>query len=205
MKNQNLAEQFESSLYIIKDDFLDNRNGWQLVDSDKETAMITPNGYKLVNKDIERWHHFSLYPELVSLKNLHIKCQLEIDADSGLGQIGLIWGFDKNLNRLNRFCMSTAGKGCSVMHFERNHRPVFHRFYDPFMDIDLSKPIVMEIREANDYWFFRINKKLVYIGHQTHFAAKGGGVGFYLDPGVVARIKGLRVSKRPISKAFSSN
>lgn len=206
MKNQNLAEQFESSLYIIKDDFLDNRNGWQLVDSDKETALITPNGYMLVNKDLEHWHHFSLYPELASLKNLHIKCQLEIDADSGLGQIGLIWGFDKNLNRLNRFCMSSAGKGCSVMHFERNHRPVFHRFYDPFVSIGtLASTAVLEIREANGYWFFRVNKQLVYIGHEIHFATKGSGVGFYLDPGVKAVIKKLRVSRRLLSKASSSN
>ena len=205
MKNQNLADQSDSPLYIIKDDFIDNRNGWELVESEKETAVFTQKGYLLANKDTDRWHHFSLYPEISSLKNLHIKCQLEVDINSGLGQIGLIWGFDKKSNRLNRFCLSAQGKGCSIMHFERDHRPVFHRFYDPFMDVDLSKPVVMEIREANDYWFFRINKKLVYIGHQTHFAGKGGGVGFYLDPGVVARIKGLRVYKRPISKAFSSN
>jgi len=191
---------------IIVDDFIDNRNGWEIVDSDKETAQLTPEGYLLNNKDSDRWHHFSLYTGLSSLKDVAIKCKLEIDEASAVGQIGLIWGFDKNFSRLNRFCMSATGKGCSVMHFERNHRPVFHRFYDPFVDLGLlSRTAVLEIRETNGYWFFRVNKQLVYIAHEVHFAAKGAGIGFYLDPGVIVRVKKLRVTRHPISKVFSSN
>ena len=192
--------------HIIKDDFIDNRYGWEIVDSDKETAMLTCDGYLLNNKDKDRWHHFSLFPDLTSLKGIAIKCKLEIESDSGVGQVGLIWGFDTKMSQLNRFCISAAGKGCSIIHFERNHRPVFHRFYDPFINIGtLSQTAVLEVREANGYWFFRVNQQLVYIAHEIHFAAKGAGIGFYLDPGVRVRIKKLRVARRPSSKAFSSN
>lgn len=194
MKNQKRAESVNISQVIIHDDFTDNRNGWQLTDAETESAILTSDGYLLENKDNTRWHHFSIFPDITTLKNILIKCKLEIDIESVPGQAGLLWGFDKNKSQLNRFCLSAAGKGCSVMHFEKNHRPVFHRFYDPFVDIGLSRSVVMEIREANGYWFFRINKKLVYIAHEIHFASKGCGIGFYLDPGVKVRIKKLRVS-----------
>jgi hypothetical protein len=64
---------------------------------------------------------------------------------------------------------------------------------------------VFELRESNDYWFFRINKQLVYIAHRIHFASIGAGVGFYLDPGVTISIKKLQISRRGLSKAFSLN
>jgi len=206
MKNQNLANTPTPADDIINDNFIDNRYGWEIVDSSKETAALTPDGYEIENKDKDRWHHFSLFPEIDSLKGIVIKCKLEVDVNSGLGQVGLIWGFDKSMSRLNRFCVSAEGKGSSVIHFEKNHRPVFHRFYDPFVDSGLFfRPAILEIREVNGYWFFRVNKQLVYIAHEVHFANKGVGFGFYVDPGVKVRVKKLRVYKRLASKVFSSN
>lgn len=204
MKNQILSSDFIANGFIIKDDFSDNRYGWEIVDSTKEMAHFTTEGYVLANKDLDQWHHFSLYPAAVSLKDILIRCRFEIDSDSGCGQIGLIWGFDSKMTQLNRFCLSAAGRGCSILHFERNHRPVFHRFYDPFIDIGSeNRTVVLEIRESNGYWFFRVNKQLVYVAHEIHFASKGAGVGFYLDPGVKACIKKLWMAKRPLNKAFS--
>jgi hypothetical protein len=206
MENLNPSDIPATPDYIMNDDFEDNRYGWEIVSSTRETAIITPKGYQLENKDKDRWHHFSLFPEIDSLKDIVIKCRIEVDVDSGLGQVGIIWGFDKSMTRLNKFCLSAQGKGCSIAHFEKNHRPIFHRFYDPFIDSGLFyRSAVLEIREANGYWFFRVNKQLVYIAHQIHFAHKGVGLGFYLDPGVIARVKKLHVYRRPVNKAFSSN
>ena len=205
MENLNLSDIHATPDYIINDDFTDNRYGWEIVSSTKETAIITSKGYQLENKDKNRWHHFSLFPEIETLSDIIIKCRIEVDVDSGLGQVGMIWGFDKSMTQLNKFCLSAQGKGCSIAHFEKNHRPVFHRYYDPFFKIDLSRPVVFELRESNDYWFFRMNKQLVYIAHQIHFASIGAGVGFYLDPGVAISIKKLQISRRGLSKAFSLN
>jgi hypothetical protein len=205
MKNQKNVDNAIPFQVILKDEFIDNRHGWELTNSNTEIAALTDQGYSLENKDIDSWHHFSLFPKVDSLKNLLIQCRIEIDSKAGPGQCGIIWGFDSKLRRLNRFCFSTKGRGCTVMHYEKNHRPVFHRFYDPFFNIDTSKPILLEIRESNDYWFFRINKQLVYIAHQIHFAEKGNGIGFYLDPGVSIRVKKLQVSQKGLSKAFSLN
>jgi hypothetical protein len=190
---------------ILTDSFTDNQNGWEITDTVKEVAALTDQGYHLVNKDVDRWHHFSIFPKFVTLKNLFIQCRIEVNKGIGPGQFGIIWGFDKKLQRLNRFCLSSEGRGCTVMHFERNHRPVFHRFYDPFMKIDASQPILLEILERDGYWYFRINKKLVYITHQTHMADLGNGIGFYVDPGVSINVKKLKMSKRGINKAFSLN
>jgi hypothetical protein len=206
MENLNLSNMPAIPDYIINDDFTDNRYSWEIVSSTKENAIISSNGYEIENKDKDRWHHFSLFPDIDSLKGIVIKCKLEVDVNSGLGQVGLIWGFDKSMSRLNRFCVSAEGKGSSVIHFEKNHRPVFHRFYDPFVDSGLFfRPAILEIREKNGYWFFRVNKQLVYIAHEVHFANKGVGFGFYVDPGVKVRVKKLRVYKQLASKAVSSN
>ena len=106
MENLNLSDIPATPDYIINDDFTDNRYGWEIVSSTKETAIITSKGYQLENKDKNRWHHFSLFPELESLKDIVIKCRIEVDVDSGLGQVGIIWGFDKSMTRLNKFCLS---------------------------------------------------------------------------------------------------
>ena len=205
MKNQKTADKLNPFDIILKDDFIDNRNGWELSNKDTEKAEIAENGYQLENKDSGNWHHFSIFPKVSSLKNVLIQCRIEIDKHEGPGQFGLIWGFDQKLSRLNRFCFSAEGRGCSIMHFEKNHRPVFHRYYDPFLKIDLNKPVILELRESNDYWFFRVNKQLVYIAHQVHFASLGNGIGFYLDPGVGISVKKLQVSRRGLSKVFSLN
>ena len=205
MKNQKTADKLNPFDIILKDDFIDNRNGWELSDKDTEKAEIAENGYKLENKDSGNWHHFSIFPKVSLLKNVLIQCRIEIDKHEGPGQFGLIWGFDQKLSRLNRFCFSAEGRGCSIMHFEKNHRPVFHRYYDPFFKIDLSRPVIIELRESNDYWFFRVNKQLVYIAHQVHFGSLGTGIGFYLDPGVGISVKKLQVSRRGLSKVFSLN
>ena len=205
MKNLKTADNTDPFEMILKDDFIDNRHGWELSNKNSEKAEITENGYQLENKDSDSWHHFSIFPKIESLKNVLIQCRIELNSHEGPGQFGLIWGFDQKLSRLNRFCLSTEGRGCSVLHFEKNHRPVFHRYYDPFFKIDLSMPVVFELRESNDYWFFRINKQLVYMAHQIHFASIGAGVGFYLDPGVAISIKKLQISRRGLSKAFSLN
>jgi hypothetical protein len=73
------------------------------------------------------------------------------------------------------------------------------------MKIDTSQPVLLEILQREDYWYFRINKKLVYITHQIHMAGLGSGIGFYVDPGVSINVKKLKVSKRGVNKAFSLN
>lgn len=194
-----------NTAYIIKDNFSDNRYGWEVVDSPTEKAAIARKGYVLENRNTQRWHHFSLFPALASLRDISIRCSMEIAADSGMGQMGLMWGYNEKLHQINRFCLSTSGIGCSVMHFERNHLPVFHRFYDPFVQINTNKPVMLEVREGKGYWYFRMNKQLVYIGHQIHFSNKGSGMGFYLDPGVKIRISTFEVTQRYANKVFSLN
>ena len=59
MKNQKTADKLNPFDIILKDDFIDNRNGWELSDKDTEKAEIAENGYQLENKDFGNWHHFS--------------------------------------------------------------------------------------------------------------------------------------------------
>jgi hypothetical protein len=203
MKRQANTDDARSFQVILRDDFTDNRHGWEITNSALESAALKEEGYCLENKDRDNWHHFSIVPGLESFKDVLIQCRIEVDPKAGPGQLGLIWGFDQNLRHLNRFCFSSGGRGCTVMHFQRNHRPVFHQFYDPFFQIDLSRPVLMEMRKKNGYWLFRINKERAYIGHQSHFSSLGTGIGFYLDPGVSIRVKTLQVSRLVLSKASS--
>ena len=195
----------KESIVVLTEDFSDNRLGWELTQNQTESASITESGYHLKNSSMSHWHHFSIFPGIASLQNTRIQCRIEIDPNSGPGQMGLIWGFDKKMSRLNRFCLSTEGRGCSVLHFQKNHQPVFHRFYEPFVAINRAKPVVLGIAEKYGYWSFYINKKLVYIGHQIHFSHLGNGIGFYLDPGVSITVQKIRITQKKTNKAFSLN
>ena len=193
----------EPASCLFYEDFSNNKANWEITKNEAETSTITENGYELKNTDQDRWHHFSVFPKIGNLKNIRIRCLLEVNELSSLGQIGIIWGFDKTLRRLNRFCISSSGNGCSIMHFERNHRPVFYRFFDPFFSIEKTRKVFFEIRERDNYFFFRINKKLVYIGHISNFADLGEGFGIYLDPGVSATVKKIKITKAILNRAFS--
>lgn len=178
----------------LYEDFQANFRGWQEVDNKEEFASIDMDHYILKNRDIDRWHHFSLFPDIPEVTGLYIRTLISIDPESHPGQFGLIWGFDPKMKRLNRFTLTSTGKGASVVHFERNHRPVFHRFYDHYFSVNTEKRILMEIREDSGYFYFTINRRLAYIGHTSHFVNNGYGVGFYLDPGVSIKVKKLQVA-----------
>ena len=47
MKNDKTADKMHPFDIILKDDFIDNRNGWELSDKDTEKAEIAENGYQL--------------------------------------------------------------------------------------------------------------------------------------------------------------
>lgn len=179
-----LYERFEANLI-----------GWEEVDNKDEYAAIEANGYILKNKDIHHWHHFSLFMLVPEQTGLYMRAIIEVDPESGPGQFGLLWGYNEKVSRLNRFCLSAAGKGTSIVHFERNHRPVFYRYYDHFTSFDTRKPVLLEIREHKGYFCFSVNRRTVYLAHCSHFADLGNGVGFYLDPGVSIRVKKFQVAQ----------
>ena len=61
MKNQKTADKLNPFDIILKDDFIDNRNGWELSDKDTEKAEIAENGYKLENKDFGNFRFFGVF------------------------------------------------------------------------------------------------------------------------------------------------
>ena len=190
---------------LFYENFSNNNANWEITQNDKESAAITTNGYELKNTDEDVWHHFSVFPEIGNTKNIRMRCLLEIDPKSDLGQIGIIWGFDQKMSNLNRLCISTNGTGCSVLHFTKNHCPVFFRFFDPFFSIGKTNKVLFEVREYKNYYFFRINKKLAYVGHVSHFADEGNGFGIYIDPGVSASVKKIKISRTTSNTVFSLN
>ena len=201
-----LAEKPKANIEtLFYENFSNNNAGWEIVNNDTEAAVITENGYEIKNTDLDEWKRYTLFPNMDSKKNIRMRCTLEIIPGLSIGQIGIMWGFNEKHHQLNRFCISTSGSGCTIMHFEKNHRPVFYRFYDPFFSIGNTKEVAFEIREINNYFFFRINKQLVYIGHTSHFADLGSGFGFYVDPGVAASVKKIKIDRAISNKVFSLN
>ena len=179
---------------LLFEKFQNNQNEWEIVDAIDETAYIDEEGYHVSNKNENRWHHFSIHPLISTSKDRIVQCIIELEECNAYGQFGLMWGFDKSLKRVNRFSIPVNGKGSSIVQFEKNHKNIFYGFYEPYVSIDPNQPILFEISRVDRYYFFRVNKQLVYISHIAHFTDMGRGIGFYLEPGIKICVKKLRIS-----------
>ena len=108
----------------------------------------------------------------------------------------MVWGFDKNCENLNRFTLSADGQRALIMHFEKDHKNVFHRFQNRKLPkFNINKPVRFTIIKLGEYFHFLINKTNVYIAHESFFAACGNFAGYYIEPGLSIKSNYLEVKR----------
>jgi len=64
--------------------------------------------------------------------NFIIQTEIELLSHQGYGQFGLVWGFDKPHDVLNRFTVSVDSNRFSVCRFKKNYERKHHRFSSKF-------------------------------------------------------------------------
>lgn len=168
---------------LFYEPFTDNSRNWEEVDIPTEYAAITESGYTLQNRGNSNWTFYHLPMPLLPEDNFELRARIETAERMKEGEFGLVWGFGKKPELLNRFALSTDGRRCTVCYFEKNHRQIFHRFHALLPDLS-TYPAEFFIRKYGAYYFFYLNNLLVYVGHKYHFTWQGNRIGFYVEPGL---------------------
>jgi len=111
---------------LLKDDFSSNREGWEITEDEEEKSFLKDSYYWMENKSESRWMFYHKKLPTKRNENFIIITQIDLLDHQGFGQYGLVWGFDKEHQILNRLTVSVEANRFSVCRFEKNHNRIFH-------------------------------------------------------------------------------
>lgn len=189
---------------LFMDDFDNNLKGWELTRNMDEQTFMKDGYYWMENLDTRSWRYYKMKMPIKQKHDFIIDTKIEILSKDEYGHVGLVWGFDKELEALNRFSVSADGERFVVMHFQKDHHQVYHRFHYREHDPVKTTLVRLSIVKISGYFYFLLNGKLVYTCHASHFADQGPYCGFYVEPGILIRSPYIEV-KRLITKPLAAN
>ncbi len=189
--------RIESCQPILTETFEHNKRKWEEVDLESEKAFIGDGYFHMVNSSSHSWNYYKIKTNLKQGQHFAIETSIELEKTAdAYGHFGLVWGFDKDRNYLNRFTLSADGKRALVMHFEKDHHRIIHRFQNrKFPKVNTKKPIRFSIFKLEAYYHFFINKRKVYMAHESFFCAKGPYAGYYIEPELSMKSNFFQVKK----------
>lgn len=180
-KNVNITMEKKDAPFF-QDNFTDNQMKWEETESPEEYAKIQAGAYHLVNRSESQWHYYEKNCILLRGQRWKIEASFKCNSSNTSNQFGLLWGFDKHHDVLNRFSLAADGKAISIVCFERNHHRIYHRFYSNDVKISTKTFFKMAVIRNNDYFYFKINDQTLYVCHAVHFLNFGNRFGFYVEP-----------------------
>jgi hypothetical protein len=182
---------------ILLENFSNNNRKWEIVDIETEKTMIKEGYYHMHNTSTRRWNYYKMKTALKKGQDFIIETIIELNKkEDNYGHFGLLWGFDNKIDYVNRFTLSADGKRALIMHFEKDHHKIYHRFQNrklPF--INLKKPIQFSIIKLGEYLHFFINQRKIYLAHESLFANDNSYIGYYIEPGLSIKSNYLEVKK----------
>ncbi len=189
--------QVNSWKSLMREEFKNNHRDWEEVEKDTETAVIRDGHYFMKNSSPSNWNFYKMKTALKKNQDFIIEANVQLENhEDCFGHVGIVWGFDENNEYLNRFTLSADGKRVLVMHFEKDHRRICHRFQNRQLPkINRKEPVRFSIIRMGDYFYFFINKIAVYTAHESMFAEYGSYVGYYIEPGLKMKSNYMEVKK----------
>lgn len=187
----------ESMQILLSDNFKNNKNKWEEINIDSEKASIKDGYYYMDNTSKSSWNYYKNKAPFKKGQNFVVDSLITLEKKEDVyGHFGLIWGFDEERKYLNRFTLSADGKRVLVMHFEKDHHKIYHRFQNKKLPkFDMKKPIRFSIIKLGEYFYFFINKQKVYLAHESMFCANGFFVGYYIEPHLSIKSNFFEVKK----------
>ena len=202
--------QINSCQSVLQDNFANNKRKWEITDISSEKSEIKEGYYHMDNKSETNWNFYKTKTSLKDNQDFVFEASIELENKEDLwGHFGLVWGFDEDHQFLNRFTLSADGRRALIMHFQKDHKRVFHRFQNRKLPkFNINKPIRFSIIKMGDYFHFLINEITVYIAHESLFAAEGNYIGYYIEPGLSIKSNYIEVKKikaRPMKVSSGFN
>lgn len=195
--------EVDSCRSILLEKFIDNKRKWEQVAIASETAFIKDGYYHMQNHSKNRWNYYHTNTPLKSGENFVLETSIQLETKEDVfGHFGLIWGFDKERNYLNRFTISADGKRALIMHFEKDHKRIIHRYQNRKLPaIKTFNSVHLGIIKLGAYFHFSINRVNIYSAHESLFADEGSLIGYYIEPGLLIKSNYLevkRIKARPL-------
>lgn len=183
---------------VFRDEFEDDASGWEQTNKTMEHSFIKDGYYWMKNTGSVGWKFYHLPMPKGMKNNFTIGSQIELLKHPGYGQFGLVWGFTKPHNILNRFVVSTEKDRFTVVKFEKNHQRSYHRFSQSFKQEETIKNLFyLELMLLDDYYYFFLqrNPSPVYVCHKAHLMLEGIRFGFYVEPGIHIRASEITIQR----------
>ncbi len=181
---------------LLKEDFKNNKRKWEIVDIDTEYSAIKEAYYYMENKSSSQWNYYKNKSTIKPEDFYTLDTEIELLSAGKYGHFGLVWGFDKEREVINRFSLSADGTRAVIMQFEKDHRRIYHRFQTRNIPkINFKNPVRLTIIKLGEYLYFLINKINVYMAHESQFINDGPYFGYYIEPELSIRSKYIEITK----------
>jgi hypothetical protein len=178
--------------------FVPGQAAWEIVDSDSERTFVKNNHYYMENLTETQWNFYkNKMPDNIG-ENWLIETQIEVLSKDQYGHFGIVWGFDERRECLNRFTVSADGERGLVAHFQKDHHRIFHRFQKKFSSDQTYFPVDFALLKLDNYFYFLLNKQLMYICEQSHLGDYGNYFGYYIEPGLFIRSSYMNINRLAI-------
>jgi len=184
--------------------FVPEQSSWEIVDNESEKTYIENNHYYIENLTQSRWNYYKHKMPDHTGDNWVITSNIEILSKDQFSQFGLVWGFNEKKEYLNRFAISADGNRAVVMCFQKDHNRVFHRFQKTFTKHKNENTFELTICKLNNYFYFLLNRELIYICEKSHFAERGPYFGYYIEPGLKIRSSSISVNKLVVEEELEN-
>jgi len=190
---------------LLEDDFNSNYEGWEMIVDEDEKSFIKDSYYWMENKSDSRWMFYHKKMPITKGENFIINAEIELLGSKGYGQYGLVWGFSKPHEVLNRFTVSADANRFSVLKFDKDHFRNYHRYSGKFeKPAQSNKKQFFSIMRLDDYYYFFLGEfdRPVYTCHQSHLSMDGLRFGFYIEPGILIRCNKITVKRLITNQSF---
>ena len=190
---------------LLEDDFISDYEGWEIIADEDEKSFIKDSYYWMENKSNSRWMFYHKKMPIKEGENFIINAEIELLGNQGYGQYGLVWGFDKPHETLNRFTVSVESQRFSVCKFEKDYLRIHHRYSGKYEKAFESKnKQFFSIMRLEDYYYFFLHHydRPLYICHKSQMSMEGARFGFYIEPGIMMRCDKITIKRLVTNKEF---
>lgn len=188
---------------VADERFAPGTTGWERVQNEDEHTFIEKGHYWMENRSDTRWMYYKYKLPLKRNDDWMLRTEVELMRREGYGHYGLVWGFDEDREHLNRFTVSADGRRCLVMHFQKDHHVVYHR-YQKRLSRPLQGKVELGILKIGSYYYFLLNRELVYVCEASAFAAEGPYAGYYTEPGIFIRSSCFKAERLVVLPAVAN-
>lgn len=179
---------------LLDECFENNQHAWEETDSPTALSRVLNGQYEMINRTEDEWHFYAIETGLHPQQDFQLNATMWVDPGCRTGHAGLLWGVSNHFERFNRFALSASGERVVIMQADRNNRRVFHRFRSEEQPtVPMHLPIRFCLLRTGKHHHFFINDNHVCSAHNQHFMNEGSQVGFYVEPRMHIRAKGIQV------------